>query len=156
MIAVDIARDPRVGLAWVHGKPTADTVRLRAEDLIEAMRAGRRLRAQHAASGADPGALQVLVDIEIHIAPVSHQARAELAATTPPQQTSMRYIGTPAGLVGLVADVHAAAVADGVVLVPVLTTDLDRVLTDLAAGATDIADRCSAGNASGCAVLGAH
>lgn len=156
MIAVDIARDPRVGLAWVHGKPTADTVRLRADDLIEAMRAGRRLRAQHAASGADPGALQVLVDIEIHIAPVSHQARAELAAATPPQQTSMRYIGTPAGLVGLVADVHAAAVADGVVLVPVLTTDLVRVLTDLAAGASHIADRCSAGMASGCAALGAH
>jgi hypothetical protein len=156
IIAIDVARDTRVGPTWVRDKPAAHTVRICAEDLVEAKRIGRRLRAEHAAAGGGPVALLVLVDIEIHIAPLSRQARSEIAAATPPRPKSMRYVGTPAGLVGLVADIHAAGVADGVTLVPILVADVDLVLADLVTGATALAERRFNVLAAGSPVPAAH
>ena len=44
---------------------------------------------------------------------------------------SLQYIGTPVGLAGLIADIQAAGVADGVTLLPL---SLPRVLEQLVDG----------------------
>ena len=97
-------------------------VRLRAADLQRAKRESARLRTDPQASGAS-----VILDIQVLIADDIRAARrassgAEIAGDC------VQYVGTLAGLVGLVRDVWAAGVADGVTLVPAAPDQDVRVL----------------------------
>ncbi|MDH6283716.1 hypothetical protein [Prescottella agglutinans] len=97
--------------------------RIRAVDLREAQQTRSRIRGQVAAEGRDPDTVAVLVDVETLISADSRSARVELALLdetlgVPHQPSSLSYIGTAQGLASLVADIHAADVADGVTLLP--------------------------------------
>ncbi|ORI18768.1 hypothetical protein BJD99_18520 [Rhodococcus sp. 1163] len=98
--------------------PTSEMVRIQAEDLREAQNLRTRLRAEAVESGKDADEVAVFLDIEIHIADDARTARREFAGhDAPVVPASIRYIGTPVGLAGLIADVKAADVADGVTLI---------------------------------------
>lgn len=88
-------------------------VRLRAADLQRAQRESARLRADPGSSGTS-----VILDIRVLIAEDFRTARRASAAVAVPPEDCVQYVGTLAGLVGLVRDVYAAGVADGVTLVP--------------------------------------
>ncbi|OZE99965.1 hypothetical protein CH293_13830 [Rhodococcus sp. 14-2470-1b] len=110
--------------------PTETVVRIHAADLREGQQARARARAEAVEVGKDADSVAVFLDIEIHIADDARTARREFAALDAPTVPgSIRYVGTPSGLAGLIADVKAADVADGVTLVPVGPTsrNLDRV-----------------------------
>lgn len=119
---LDLAAEPAV----VH--------RVRAADLREAQQTRARIRSRVAAEGRDPDSVAVLIDIETLIGVDSRSARAELALLdetlgVPHQPTSLSYIGTSEGLASLIADIHAADVADGVTLLPLaLPRVLERVV----------------------------
>ncbi|QCQ93507.1 LLM class flavin-dependent oxidoreductase [Rhodococcus sp. SGAir0479] len=119
---LDLAAEPAV----VH--------RVRAADLREVQQIRARIRSAVAADGRDPDAVAVLVDIETLIGADSRSARAELAlldetSSVPHQPSSLSYIGTAEGLASLIADIHAADVADGVTLLPLaLPRVLERVV----------------------------
>lgn len=89
--------------------------RIRAADLRDAMKKTARSRAD--------GQRAVLIDIDVLVdddasealrqyAEIDAQAREILA-------TTLHYVGTPAGLAGLISDIRSLNIADGVVLVPV-------------------------------------
>lgn len=108
--------------------------RVRATGLREAQQTRSRIREQIAADGRDPDTVAVLVDVETLVSVDSRSARAELALLdetlgVPHQPASLSYIGTAEGLASLVADIHAADVADGVTLLPLaLPNVLGRVV----------------------------
>ncbi|QKT09880.1 hypothetical protein [Rhodococcus sp. W8901] len=108
--------------------------RVQASDLREAQQTRTRIRAEVAAEGRDPDGITVLVDVETLLAVDSRSARSELALLdetlgVPHLPTSLSYIGTADGLASLIADIHAADVADGVTLVPLaLPRVLERVV----------------------------
>lgn len=90
----------------------ADAVRVRGADL------GEVARRAAAARRSNPDS-DVVVDIEFVIAPDARSARA--LSTVDPDSTAdqtLFYVGTPAGLAGLIADIHALGIADGAVLIP--------------------------------------
>ncbi|MFC7451329.1 hypothetical protein [Rhodococcus daqingensis] len=112
-------------------------VRIRAHDLRGAQQQRDRIRAEVAADGRDPDSVTVLLDVEVLLGDDSRSARRELAlldgglrgARVP---DSISYVGTAPGLAGLIADIGAAGVADGVTLLPlVLPRVLDRVVDDV-------------------------
>lgn len=89
--------------------------RLRAVDLSTATAAYRHMRAH----GGDQG--PVLLEVEIVLAPTARDARAgyrALGLAPRDAGSNYLYVGTPSGLSGLVADIGAAGVADGVILIP--------------------------------------
>ncbi|MBO0677762.1 hypothetical protein JRC04_09835 [Mycolicibacterium sp. S2-37] len=88
--------------------------RIQAPDL----RAAARKAAAARAEGADA----VFLDIEVLIETDAAAAFRRADARDPGAR--LRYIGTPRGLAGLIADVQRLGIADGVVL---LTPDQDRV-----------------------------
>ncbi|NLU82698.1 hypothetical protein [Rhodococcus sp. HNM0569] len=109
----------------------AEVVRVRATDLREA-------RAAYASVLDDAlrgGRLRpvVLADVEVLLAPDARRARRllrELDAAESATPTTLRYVGTPLGLAGLVADIGAAHVADGVTLLPLtLPGALEHIVT---------------------------
>lgn len=112
-------------------------VRTRAADLGQARRARDAARARAARDGRDPDAVSVLLDVEVLLADDHRAARLELARldaglAEPRVPESISYAGTPVGLAGLLADIRAAGVADGVTLLPlVLPKVLDRVVDDV-------------------------
>ncbi|MGW0040693.1 hypothetical protein [Rhodococcus sp. NPDC003348] len=112
-------------------------IRVRARDLGEAQRRRETARIRAAADGRDPDTVAVLLDVEVLLADDHRAARRELARldaglTEPHVPESLSYIGTPSGLAGLIADIRAAGVADGVTLLPlVLPRVLDRVVDDV-------------------------
>lgn len=109
--------------AGVHWVTPANPVRVRGSDLRQV--AGRT----SAARRADPGA-EVVVDIEFVIAADERSARALAPADRGgDDDPTIRYVGTPAGLAGLVADLRAIDIADGAVLIP-LTTNGDAEFYD--------------------------
>jgi len=83
-------------------------VRLLAPDLQRARRELARLRA----AGAQP---EVILDVTVAIAENFRAARRVLGTAA---RDSVHYVGTVNGLAGLVEDIVAAGVADGVTLVP--------------------------------------
>ncbi|MBY4108266.1 hypothetical protein HQO82_12385 [Rhodococcus fascians] len=88
--------------------------RVRASDLQQATAVYNRMHAE------DHNAV-VSLDLEFVIAPTAHAARTTPLDDRPGGDAStptVRYVGTPLGLAGLIADVGAARVADGVNLIP--------------------------------------
>lgn len=83
-----------------------DVVRVNAIDLRHA----QRIRAGY---GPD---VTVLLDVEVVIDTDGSRARRRFAELV--RRPGVSYAGTPAGLAGLIADIHAAGVADGVTLLP--------------------------------------
>lgn len=108
--------------------------RVRAADLRAAQQARSSIRAQVAAEGRDPDTVAVLVDVETLVSVDSRSARTELALLdetlgVPHRPSSLSYVGTAEGLASLIADIHAADVADGVTLLPLaLPKVLERVV----------------------------
>lgn len=84
------------------------TVRITALDLAHARRARARIRA---AAGTDP--VSVILDLTVAVADDFRSARLALGPGD-----GVRYAGTVDGLAGLLADIEAAGVADGVTLLP--------------------------------------
>ncbi|MDZ7930214.1 hypothetical protein [Rhodococcus sp. NPDC076796] len=94
-----------------------DVVRIQASDLRESQQHRARVRAEAAERGESADSTAVFLDLEIHIAADARTARREFAALDAPTgPSSIRYVGTPAGLASLISDVTAADVADGVTL----------------------------------------
>jgi hypothetical protein len=86
-----------------HGAEPA--VRVVAHDLTQARRIRARMR-------ADCDDVAVILDVTVVVAADFRSARRELASVD-----GVRYAGTVDGLAGLIADIEAAGVADGVTLV---------------------------------------
>ncbi|TDO18084.1 hypothetical protein EV580_1265 [Mycobacterium sp. BK086] len=85
--------------------------RVRATDLGEMGRMSARLRRAH------PG-VDVVADIDVVIAADARTARALAGGAHDSAGHTLLYIGTPSGLAGLIADIHALGIADGAVLIP--------------------------------------
>jgi hypothetical protein len=97
-------------------------VRVRASDLREARKIRDRVRAEAAVEGRDPDSLTVLVDLEVIVDVEARAARRraqEAWRRNGGGASGLSYVGTPRGLAGLIADIHAVKVADGVTLIPV-------------------------------------
>lgn len=118
---------------WVDLADTSDSwrevIRVRAVDLRAAQLGCAAAKAEIAATGRSPDEVDVLVDIEVMIAPDAPAARHRLAeldaasaGTWQPQ--TMLYVGTPTGLVGLIEDMHAVGIGDGVTLLPLSLPDV--------------------------------
>ena len=106
-----------VGDSWIEsGEPNGDAlpvdiVRIKAEDLREAQRTTSRIRADARAGDRH---VAVFLDVESHTADDARTAMSELASICSDEPTSVRYVGTEAGLLGFISDITAAGVADGV------------------------------------------
>lgn len=88
---------------------------LHAQDLAAAQRERRRILSE----STDETPL-VLLRIEAVVAETfsqAHMKSAECCRAGTTEPPTIRYVGTPVGLAGLIADVAAADVADGVVIV---------------------------------------
>ena len=81
-------------------------VRLAAPDLQRAQRARSRIL-------ADRDDVAVILDLTVAVAPDFRSAREAMIA----DDGTLRYAGTVDGLTGLIADIEAAGVADGVTLI---------------------------------------
>lgn len=107
-----------------EGNDRADTedsvprVRLRASDLQEAQ------RLSGAFSARERRATSLLLDVEVSVAETARKARHELSCLVDANANAssvprvIRYVGTVDGLMGLIHDVRAVGIADGVVLIP--------------------------------------
>jgi hypothetical protein len=99
----------------------AVTVRLAASDLQRAQRGRARIR-------SDRRDVEVILDITVAVASDFHSVR-DLAAV---DDGTLRYAGTVDGLTGLIADIDAAGVADGVTLIAASPrVDLQRLGHDV-------------------------
>jgi hypothetical protein len=102
-------------------------VRVHAADLQAAQRRSAAIRA---AAPDSP----VLLDIEVLIDRDVQSAFAALDGV-PASAGALRYVGTPRGLAGLIADVQRLGIADGVVLKPLADSPVaDLMLEELAPG----------------------
>lgn len=117
-LAVDLGRD-WVDLAACNG-PNFATVRIKASDLRAAQRETARIRRGARERSDHRDATTVLVDLEAMTAEHFSAAHAHLLAPG----ESLRYVGTPAGLAGLIGDIFVADVADGVTLRPLSSATL--------------------------------
>jgi hypothetical protein len=101
-------------------------VRIRAADLRDAQRQSARARADSGVAGCT-----VFVDVEVL---VETDVRAALVAADQLGQpsASVRYVGTPHGLAGFIADLHTVGIADGVTLIPLRPADsAQRIINDV-------------------------
>jgi alkanesulfonate monooxygenase SsuD/methylene tetrahydromethanopterin reductase-like flavin-dependent oxidoreductase (luciferase family) len=131
-IDIDIAarRPLRLGIddryaVWLASP--GEFVRVRGMGLRQVARRASAVRAER------PG-IDVLVDIDVVIANDAASALADAAGL--PDTDTLRYVGTPCGLAGLIADLHALAITDGAILIPVVHHDhidwlRDRILPEL-------------------------
>lgn len=97
--------------------------RVRATDLQGAQRESERLRAEAGQEGCT-----IFVDVEVLLdsdARVAFRAADRLG-----QSTTLRYVGTPRGLAGYLADLRALGIADGVTVLPLRPSNniIDDVL----------------------------
>lgn len=97
------------GRVWLNSP--VDPIRIRAADL-------RTLSNRAGAIRADSPAAQIVVDIDVMIAEDAAVARAALARRGGHDGRTLLYVGTPTGLAGLIADIHALGIVDGAVLQP--------------------------------------
>ena len=126
------SRPVRMGVAFgerVHWDSPRKAIRVKGVDLRDAER-----RAAEARRNAP--CVDIVVDIEVLIARTMSAARGALGPGGHSGDT-LFYFGTPAGLVGLVADIRTLGIADGGMLIPLVadTADLiyDVVLPELCA-----------------------
>jgi hypothetical protein len=84
-------------------------VRVSARDLQQAQRARARIR--------DKAAVSVVLDITVLVDDDYRSAQRRMSALHDGSRVSMEYAGTLDGLAGLVDDIVAAGVADGVTLI---------------------------------------
>ena len=98
--------------------------RISAADLRDAQRQSTRVRAD---SGDE---CTVFVDVEVL---VDTDVRAALhAAEQYGRASGLRYVGTPRGLAGFIADLHTVGIADGVSLIPLRAADSShRIINDV-------------------------
>jgi hypothetical protein len=100
-------------------------IRVRAVDL-------RALGHQTAVARAEHPGAPVLVDIDVVISDQAQAARALLARFGPKRGDTLLYVGTPAGLAGLITDIHSLGIADGAVLLPMTGAGiLDLIYDDV-------------------------
>jgi hypothetical protein len=95
------------------GRPA---LRVGAPDLRQAQQARSRIRANTALNGQNPDHVSVVIDVTVSVAADFRSAR--MAFAEPQHPSTVHYAGTMNGLVGLVADIFVAGVADGVTLIP--------------------------------------
>lgn len=134
-IPVAVEQPGTVSGAVGGGGPDSGTVRIRASDLREAQQLTHRVRGEQVQAGRDPGALTVLVDVDVVIAPVAREARVTFSllpdrVRVERSVSTICYVGTPEGLVTLIADIAAAKVADGVTLIPLDGDGSTRLITE--------------------------
>lgn len=99
------------------------TVRLAVSDLQRAQRDRARIR-------ADRGDVDVVLDVTVAVARDFRSVRDSMAV----DDGTLRYAGTVDGLAGLLADIEAAGVADGVTLISAVPrTDLTGLGQELLA-----------------------
>jgi len=128
-LATETAPPVDSGDVWI-GRPAevwashvSTIVRIQATDLRDAQRQTRQIRLAEERQGRDPAAATVLLDVE---AVIEHSNRSafdaldqlERATTGRGVPGSVLYVGTASGLAGMIADIYAADVANGVMLVP--------------------------------------
>ncbi|WP_067656615.1 hypothetical protein [Nocardia harenae] len=143
--APPVARTPRVvvelrAAGGAPGRVAPDLVELtvaarreivpvRAADVSAVPRACAAARAEAAARG--PG-VSILVELAVLLAAGTGAARQRLAELERAERwipPGLRYLGTPAGLAGLIIDLHRAAGADGVLLRPISPAAVGGPLT---------------------------
>jgi hypothetical protein len=103
--------------------------RVRAADLRDAARQSARLRAEAGAEGCT-----VFVDIEVLVDGDARTAMwaAEQLGQTAAFDSALRYVGTPRGLAGFIADLHTLGIADGVTLIALRAADsAQRIINDV-------------------------
>lgn len=116
-IDIDISQSRPLRLGLARGDDVVwdgddQAVRIQGVDLSDIARKSARLRREH------PD-LDVVADIEVVIAAEASNARAMLRPDSDESGGhTLLYVGTPAGLAGLIADMHALGIADGAVLIP--------------------------------------
>lgn len=103
--------------------------RVRGTDLRRVAHCAGLAREEH------PG-VDILVDIDAMVEADAAAARARVAAQIhPPCSDTLLYIGTPAGLAGLITDMYALGICDGAVLRPLIpglgVSIRDRVRSEL-------------------------
>ncbi|MBD0021505.1 hypothetical protein GII33_03645 [Gordonia pseudamarae] len=105
-LSVALRGDAGVDLPIVVRRPT----------LRDAQRARNVLRSGQ----RDPARFIVALEVEVAIAahPASARASVGNVPTDPAGSETVRYIGTPHGLIGLIRDIYAAEVADAVLITP--------------------------------------
>ncbi|MFD3509415.1 LLM class flavin-dependent oxidoreductase [Nocardia sp. NPDC058666] len=100
----------------------ADIIRVTAADLPAAAQRRVALRTALAAAGRDPDAVQVLLDLPVHLADWAEEARSQVRQLDRwadlPADHSLRHVGTVAALDELLAEISRSRIADGVVLRP--------------------------------------
>ena len=89
---------------------TSDVIATMAQRARNVLRSGQR----------DPANFIVALEVEVAIAAHPASARASVGAvpTDSTGSETVRYIGTPHGLIGLIRDIYAAEVADAVIITP--------------------------------------
>ncbi|CAN3131126.1 hypothetical protein ACNUDN_24650 [Mycobacterium sp. smrl_JER01] len=103
-------------------------VRVAAPDLQQARRVRARIR-------ADSGDVAVILDLAVAVGVDFRSAQQILG---PADAGTVRYVGTVAGLAGLISDIASAEVADGVTLIPAAPRqDLATVGRDVLARLAD-------------------
>lgn len=104
------------------GSPSSRIVRIEAPDMRDAQRQCLQIRAAWALEGHDLATSAVLADVEVVLADEASQARRRLAELggwlRDRSHPALRYVGTPAGLAGMIGDMFVANVCDGVVVIP--------------------------------------
>ncbi|MGC4934671.1 hypothetical protein ACLQ3C_13430 [Gordonia sp. DT30] len=125
---ISIGRPP-LHVAILGDEPAdAAPIVVRRPTLRDAQRARSVLR-----SGTrDTAGFSVALEVEVAIAPSAASARAAVAGI--PDELdggTVRYVGTPSGLVTLIRDIYAAEVADAVILVPLDGSATDNRLRQL-------------------------
>lgn len=120
---LDVAARTPLRLGVAYGPHTwlnlpGDLTRVRATDL-------RHLARQVAAARSERPGRDVVADINVVIAGEARSARAALDECADlPADDTLLYVGTPVGLAGLVADLYALRIIDGVVLIPLFGQEM--------------------------------
>ncbi|MFC0449208.1 hypothetical protein [Rhodococcus jostii] len=118
---IDRAVPDLSGTEW-HELTNSDRVPIRvsAADLRHAKSIRETYRSEMECSGKDPDSISVIVDISVLVEREARDARRAvnaLATDEHPMDTgSLTYIGTESGLRGLLDDIQAAGVADGITI----------------------------------------
>ncbi|MGK9269514.1 hypothetical protein KXR83_00800 [Williamsia muralis] len=94
-------------------------------DLQDAQKLSRRALLDHRQPGFPRPC--VLAELRFHVATNADTARTQAAPVAHTLTGRLNYIGTPGGLAGLICDIKAAHVADGVRLIPACADDDDAL-----------------------------